>query len=163
MGERRCLYGIAYLSTSFLVAQDRQRVLPWIIGGVAAQNVILNLILIPEYSYNGAAVATTVSEATLALVATIFVVRETGALSARRMVLGPALACAAMTAVTLAIGETLATLAVAVVVYALALLASERLLYPADVRLVSNAVLGEAASGGVATRFLRAERSRPEG
>ena len=162
LGGAAVLYGIAYLSTSFLVAQDRQRLLPWIVGGVAVQNVVLNFILIPSHSYNGAAVATTISEATLALVATIFVLRETGPLSTRRILIGPVIACAVMAGVTVAVGASLLSLALAVVVYSVVLVGAERWLYPRDLRLVTNAAIGEGAEGGVATRFLRAERSAPD-
>lgn len=162
LGGAAVLYGVAYLSTSFLIAQDRQRVLPWIVGGVAVQNVVLNFILIPSHSYNGAAVATTVSEVTLAAVATFFAIRETGPLSPRRMLAGPVIACLVMTGVTVAVGATLPALALAVVVYAATLIGAERWLYPGDLRLVTNAAVGADAEGGVAMRFLRAERRTPD-
>ena len=155
-------YGIAYLSTSLLVAQDRQRLLPWIIGGVAVQNVILNFVLIPAHSYNGAALATTDLGGDPGAGRDDLRAPQTGPLSTRRIVTGPVIACAVMTGVIVAVGASLLSLALAVVVYSVVLVGAERWLYPRDLRLVTDAAIGEGAEGGVATRFLRAERSAPD-
>jgi O-antigen/teichoic acid export membrane protein len=46
-----------------LFALDRQSVLLWLSAGGLALNIVLNLIVIPRWSYNGAAVTTVVTEA----------------------------------------------------------------------------------------------------
>jgi O-antigen/teichoic acid export membrane protein len=50
-----------------LVAQGHVRPLVTVYGIVAAENVALNLVLIPAFSLNGAALGTTISEALAAI------------------------------------------------------------------------------------------------
>lgn len=49
------------------IACHQQKKIMWIYMGVALLSVILNLILIPKYSYYGASIAVTISEITVAL------------------------------------------------------------------------------------------------
>jgi O-antigen/teichoic acid export membrane protein len=140
LGGAAALYGIAYLSASTLLAQRRQAVLPWATGAVLAVNVTLNLVLIPPLSYDGAALATSISELLLAVVLSVAVWRVTGPISLGRVLAGPAAGCAALAAVAVVAGASLATLAVGAAAYTAVLLVVERRLYPADVRLLLGVV-----------------------
>jgi hypothetical protein len=66
------------------------------------------------------------------------VLRLTGPVSLRRIVSGPLAGCAAIGLVALAAGTGLAALLVAALAYPLVLVAVERALYPADVRLLRD-------------------------
>jgi O-antigen/teichoic acid export membrane protein len=134
LGAAAVLYGVTYLTSYVLISQGRQNILPWATGAILAVNVGLNFALIPHYSYNGAAAATSISEALMAVVLVIAVWRVAGAVSPLRILTGPLVGCAAMVAVTLAVGSSLAVAVLAVAVYVLVLLAVERRLFPADLR-----------------------------
>lgn len=54
---------ITDLSGRILGAIDKQRVVCWIAGLGALVNIVLNLVLIPKFSYIGAALATVITEA----------------------------------------------------------------------------------------------------
>jgi O-antigen/teichoic acid export membrane protein len=140
LGGAAALYGIAYLSASTLIAQARQAVLPWATGAVLLVNVTLNLVLIPALSYDGAALATSISELLLAVALSVAVWRVTGPISLGRVLAGPVAGCAAMAAVAVVAGASLATLAVGAAAYAAVLVAVERHLFPADVRLLLGVV-----------------------
>jgi O-antigen/teichoic acid export membrane protein len=61
------LYPISFLCGYMLVAQGHVRPLVTVYGIVAAENVALNLVLIPAFSLQGAALGTTISEALAAI------------------------------------------------------------------------------------------------
>lgn len=56
-----------YSSAESITAINRQKIRASIEGITAVLNIILNLILIPKYSYNGSAIATLISEFTLGI------------------------------------------------------------------------------------------------
>ena len=62
-----CLAALAQLGLMALVSAGRHRVYPWASLLALGVNVILNLILIPRFSYHGAAWATLVSSAVLVI------------------------------------------------------------------------------------------------
>jgi O-antigen/teichoic acid export membrane protein len=141
LGAAAALYGVAYLSSYVLIAQSRHlAVLPWATGGVLAVNVGLNLILIPRYSYDGAAAVTSISEALLAAVFVFYARRVAGPISVGRVLAGPVTGCAAIAGVAAIAGATVATLLVAAAAYLLVLAAVERRLFPSDVRLLLDLV-----------------------
>jgi O-antigen/teichoic acid export membrane protein len=140
LGGAAALYGIAFLSASTLIAQRRQAVLPWATGAVLVVNVTLNLVLIPPLSYDGAALATSISQLLIAVVLSVAVWRVTGPLSLGRVLAGPVAGSAAMAAVAAVAGASLPTLALGAAAYALVLLVVERRLFPADVRLLLGVV-----------------------
>jgi O-antigen/teichoic acid export membrane protein len=109
-------------------------------------NVAGNLIVIPRWSYDGAAAMTSVTELLLAAAMTTFAIRATGRISAPRILVGPVLACGAIGLVALVAGTGLFGLGLCIATYPLALLAVERRLFPEDLRLVR----GLLASGGAA-------------
>jgi O-antigen/teichoic acid export membrane protein len=141
LGGAAVFYGLAYLASWMLLAQNRERLLPWLIGGAALLNLALNFILIPPLSEDGAAIATTASEAAVAIAGIVLVVRGTGRVSARRILLGPVVASAGMAITAVALGATFPSLIAAGAVYAVLLVLSERRLYPEDVRGAVAAVL----------------------
>ena len=140
LGGAAALYGVSYLSGYILVAQQRQHLIPWIVGGVALENIVLNLVLIPSHSYDGAAAATSVSEATLAAVSLGFVIATVGRLNFVRIALAPAAGAAAMGAVVLIAGASWWTLPPAIAAFGLAFLVAERLAFPHDLGLARSLV-----------------------
>jgi O-antigen/teichoic acid export membrane protein len=141
LGAAAALYGVAYLSSYVLIAQSRYlSALPWATGAVLVVNVVLNLILIPRYSYDGAAAATSISEALLAAAFLFYARRVAGPISLRRILTGPVAGCVAIAAVWALAGATLVALVVAGLAYVAVVLAVERQLFPSDVRLLLAAV-----------------------
>jgi O-antigen/teichoic acid export membrane protein len=138
LGGAAFLYGFSYLGSYVLISQHRQRLLPWIVGGVTLFNVALNLVLIPAFSYDGAAAATTVCEATLAALMIGFAVRATGPIDFRRILAGPAAGAVAIAAAALALGDGPAGIAAAAAGYVAVLVAVERRLFPDDLRMVAR-------------------------
>ncbi len=140
LGGAAALYGISYLGGYILISQQRQNLIPWIVGAVAIENIVLNLILIPNHSYDGAAAATSISEATLAAVTLAFVVATVGRLEFARIAAGPAAGALAMGAVVLVAGASWWTLGPAIAGFALAFLAVERLAFPSDLTMAMRLV-----------------------
>ena len=141
LGAAAALYGVAYLGSYVLIAQSRYlAVLPWATLGVLVFNVVANLLIIPEHSYDGAAAVTSASEALLAIVFVIYARRLAGPVSLRRVLTGPVVGCAAIAAVALLLGTSIPTMVLAGLAYALALWLVERRLYPTDVRLLLDAL-----------------------
>jgi O-antigen/teichoic acid export membrane protein len=144
LGGAAVLYGFNYLAWYALISQGRERIIPWITGAVALENVVLNLLLIPRYSFDGAAAVTTVSELTLAVLFGIATLRLTGPISIARIAAGPLIACAGMVGVALALGSGWVALGGGIAAYAILLLVVERRLFPADVQLILDSVLRRA-------------------
>jgi O-antigen/teichoic acid export membrane protein len=140
LGGAAALYGISYLSAYVLLSQNRQRAIAWITGVVAVENILLNLVLIPRYSFMGAAFVTTVSEATLALLTVVVALRATGRVSFARIFSGPAVACFGMGAAAAVLGTGILGMVIAVLVYVLALVGVEHRLWPADLRMLADAI-----------------------
>ncbi len=140
LGGAAALYGVTYLSTYLLVGQDRQRIVPWVTGGLALGNIALNLVLIPAFGFDGAAAATSITEAAGALLMTTFALRATGRISLRRIAVGPVVASAAMGAAAAALGVGVLGIAAAAVAYPVVLLLVERRLFPADLKLIADSL-----------------------
>lgn len=132
LGGAAALYGVSYLGGYVLVGQGRQNLIPWLIGVVALENIVLNLILIPSHSYDGAAAATSISEATLAASTLAFVVATVGGLAFGRILAAPAAGAAAMGAVVAIAGASWWTLGPALAAFALGFLVVERLAFRDD-------------------------------
>ena len=140
LGGAAVLYGFAYLAGYLLVSQNRERVLPWTSGLVALQNIALNLALIPALSYKGAALSTTISEATRTAALLYHSVRATGPLRLWRIVLAPAAGTVGIAAVALGAGTSLPALPLALAAYAGCAYLVERRLFPDDLELIRDAV-----------------------
>jgi len=127
------LYAVAYLAGYLLVSQEKPLVLTAVYSAVAVENVLANLVLIPGWSLNGAAVGTAISEL-LAAGALVWFARGAGGTAKLvRIVAGPALAGAAGAAAMWALdGELVAAIAGGALAYAAVLFAFERRVFPHD-------------------------------
>ncbi|MCW2989716.1 MAG: Polysaccharide biosynthesis protein [Solirubrobacterales bacterium] len=132
LGGAAVLYGVSFLSVSLLAAQRQTRVLAWTVGGVMLFNIVLNLVVIPRFSLDGAAAVTTITEAVQALALGLLARRFAGRVSARRILTGPVLGAAAMAAVALAAGTGIAAFAAAGATYLVVVVLAERALFPDD-------------------------------
>ena len=141
LGVAAAFYGVSFLGRApSLIAQGRQRVLPWITAVVLVLNVGLNLLVIPEYSFKGAAAVTSISEVVLASMTLVFVLRLTGRVSALRVVSGPVVGCVAIGVVALVAGTGLLGLVLGALVYLPVLFAVEHRFFPHDVRRLRDVV-----------------------
>jgi O-antigen/teichoic acid export membrane protein len=140
LGVAAAFYGVSFLGATALIAQGRQRVLPWITAVVLVLNVGLNLLVIPEYSFKGAAAVTSISEVVLAIMTLVFVLRLTGRVSALRVVSGPVVGCVAIGVVALVAGTGLLGLVLGALVYLPVLFAVEHRFFPHDVRRLRDVV-----------------------
>lgn len=124
-------YGVAHLARMSFVAANRRREIVWVAVAVLSVNVIANLVVIPKWSYTGAAAVTFVTEVVEAALLVGLYARRTGRLRSMRVVSVPILASGAMAA-GLAAGHLRGggALAAGTVIYFLALLGAGRLLAP---------------------------------
>lgn len=132
LGGAAVLYGVSFLSVSILIGQGRMRALTWAVGSVMVSNIVLNMLVIPRFSLDGAAAVTTITEAVQALALAILARPLTGPVSLRRILSGPLLAAAAMVGVGLAAGDSASGFAAAAATYLMVIVAAERILFPDD-------------------------------
>jgi O-antigen/teichoic acid export membrane protein len=150
LGVTAILFGLSHLAQTTLVTQDRQRIIPWLTGAFALENIALNFALIPRFSLEGAALATSVTEATRCIV--MFLLARPGRISIVRIGVGPLAAGLVMVGIW-AIGlPGLVALVLAPVAYAVTLYLIEARLYPADLRLLKETVLRRRPPGPSASR-----------
>ena len=140
LGGAAALYGLSYFSGVLLLGQDRTRILAAVTGCVMIENIALNLVVIPRFSYTGAAAATTITEATTAVALVFCARRAVGRLSGRRVLLAPLAGVAAMALVHLALGASIPVIAVALMAYAAVIAATERLAFPDDFSRATSAL-----------------------
>ncbi len=127
------LYPICYVTGYLLVSQDRQRILTWVYGLVALENVLANLVLIPWLSLDGAALGTSISQLLVAVALVAFARRTTGLIRWGRIAGGPVLATLLAAGTMAALRHDLAVAVLAgTAVYLVALVLFERLLFPED-------------------------------
>jgi len=126
------LYPLAYICGTLLLAQDRTRVLSISYGVIAAQNILGNLILIPRYSLNGAALGTTISQLLLTSWLLVYAVRTTGPVRWKRMLAGPAVASGVAAVAMLPFREHAAAFLLGAAAYVAALAVFERVFFPED-------------------------------
>jgi O-antigen/teichoic acid export membrane protein len=131
------LYPICYVTGYLLVSQDRQRVLTWVYGLVALENVLGNFVLIPWLSLNGAALGTSISQLLVAMAFLAFAQQTVRRIEWGRVVAGPVVATLLSAGTMAALRDDLALAVPAgTAVYLVALVLFERLLYPEDAREV---------------------------
>ena len=138
------LFPISYLTGHLLVAQDRQLAATVIYGMVAAENVLLNLVLIPRYSLFGAAAGTSISQVIVVAALVWSTVGRTGPIRWGRAVAGPVVAGVVAGAAMFGLrgfGVVPAGLAGGIV-YVGTLLGFERAVFPSDLRSVRQMVRG---------------------
>ena len=133
------LYPVTYLAGDLLIAQRRQTPLTLTYIAVAIENVLLNLLLIPRWSLNGAAFGTSFSQL-LVLVPLIYVCqRDFGRIDWVRVLAGPAIASAVAVGLMALLRETFGVaLAAGSIAYICLLLLFERLVFPEDARVLSG-------------------------
>jgi O-antigen/teichoic acid export membrane protein len=116
-----------------LYAQDVKRVVPLTYFLVFLENAVVNLILIPRYSLDGAAVGTSISEVLVAGTLLLCARHLRGRLEVRRLLAGTLFGGCAAAAVMILFRHQLAlAVPVAIVVYLALLLAHERRVFPED-------------------------------
>ena len=79
-----------------LVAIDMQKLIMWSVAFCAAVNIVLNILLIPVMSYNGAAIATVTTVAILALFLFYFVSKHLQTIPVHKVVVKPIVATVVM-------------------------------------------------------------------
>jgi len=124
---------VSSLSSQLLYSQGAK----WVVGvtyaTVFVENVLLNLVLIPRYSLDGAALGTSISEVLLSGTLLFYSRQQRGRLELRRLLAGSLAGTVAASAVMAYFHTRLAVaVPVAIVVYLVVLLLSERLAFPED-------------------------------
>jgi O-antigen/teichoic acid export membrane protein len=132
LGGAAALYGVSFISASLISAQGRIKVVAWATFWILLANIGTNLVVIPRWSLTGAAAVTTITELAQTVVMLGIALRITGRIDVVRALAGPAAGAAAMAAVALALPGALPWAPAALAAYAVAVLAVERTLYPAD-------------------------------
>lgn len=143
LGGAAVFYGITYFAMNTVVAQGRQGVIPWVTGGLMLMNVLLNLVLIPRYSFDGAAAVTAATEVVGSAVMLFLALRLVGPVPVRRILSGPVAGVLAMAAVAALAGDGLIGLALAGVAYLVVTGATERAFFPEDFRRLSSRVAAQ--------------------
>lgn len=127
------LYPVAFIAATLLVAQSRHRPLSIVFGLVAAENILLNLVLIPSFSLYGAAVGTSISQLLLTIPVVVLALRAAGSIQWSRTLAGPLLASMVAGAVMLALADfLLAAVTAGSAAYLVTLMAWERIMNPQD-------------------------------
>jgi O-antigen/teichoic acid export membrane protein len=120
------VYPVGHLASALVAVRRPGRVTIASSAAVVAFNVALNLVLIPRYGINGAAIATLASEALLAVLS-VWLARPEARADWRWVLTGPVFAGAAMGGVMLPFSDRLAVaLPLGAAVYLVALAAAER-------------------------------------
>ncbi|MGO8905244.1 MAG: flippase [Solirubrobacteraceae bacterium] len=127
------LYPVSAASAELFYSQGVQRAVAITSAAVLVENVLVNLVLIPHFSLNGAAAGTSISEALLAGSLLVLSRSLHGRIHVQRIVLGPVLASACAAAVMAAFHDYLGVaIALGIAAYLALLLAFERLVFPDD-------------------------------
>jgi O-antigen/teichoic acid export membrane protein len=130
------LFPVSYVAGYLLVSQDRPRAMTIVYGLVAAENVLLNFVLIPSFSLDGAALGTSISQLLVAIGLLAFA-RPFGSVAWKRVLAGPCVAGALAAAAMLALHDEFAlAVAAGAIVYLGALVGFERAVFPDDAREV---------------------------
>jgi O-antigen/teichoic acid export membrane protein len=134
LGLTVVLYGMNAFAAVVMVAQDRPARFTVVLVGVTAMNIALNLVLVPTYGADGAAVAALASAVVLAVVSLLQVRLVVGAIRVVRTFAGPLLAGLVMAGIALAVpGPAVVGVVLGIVGFAVALFAFERVSSPEDV------------------------------
>jgi O-antigen/teichoic acid export membrane protein len=132
---------VATLSSALIVSRRDPRIMIAITGAMVALNVALNVALIPEFDDTGAAAAMLGTELVMVAIVLSVAARVVGGLRWVPLLVAPLLAGAAMAGPMLALEDSFAAaLAVGMAVYAVVLLAVERVTNPAELRFVGNMI-----------------------
>jgi O-antigen/teichoic acid export membrane protein len=131
------LFPVTSLTSQLFFVQERRPTVALVYGLAAVELVLLNLYLIPHYSYRGAAAGATITEALVTVTLMTLAGRLRGKLELRRVLVGPALGSAAAAAVMLTLHHhLLPAVAGGIFVYFAVLLGYERVAFPDDFSVV---------------------------
>ena len=126
-------YGVNTLTATALAAVDRPSVMHRILSLTVLQNIAMNLVLIPPYGANGAALTAAVSGLLLGTLSMWQATRTLGHVRLRRIFIGPAVGAGAMGLAVVAVDFRLIPgLLLGGVAYLAALLIVERVFFPDD-------------------------------
>jgi O-antigen/teichoic acid export membrane protein len=129
------LYPLAFIAGALLIARNRVRGLVALYAAVALENIVVNLVLIPKFSLNGAAFGTSASQVLLTIPVLALALQETGRVNWLRIAGGPLIASAVTAALMIALAGNFASAVVAAAAaYVVVLAAWEWRVYPADAR-----------------------------
>lgn len=141
------LYGVTFVTSGMLLAQNRQQMIAIVYGSLAAANIVANFAVIPRWSLNGAALVTSLTELVSAAALLYLARRITGTLGWRRVLSGPVLAGVVSALVMLGLRHHLAAaIAAGTAAYAATLVGFEHAAYPSDARAIRTFVRGRRAS-----------------
>lgn len=133
LGVMTVMFGINNLGATILISRDRPRDFTLIAAAVAAENVILNVILIPKYGADATAFNAALSGVLLAALSVVLIGRRFGRVNLLRAFGGPATGALVMTAVVLPAGlPFLVAAPLGLGAYLVGFLAFERFAFPAD-------------------------------
>jgi O-antigen/teichoic acid export membrane protein len=136
LGVMVILYGVNDLAATVLIALDRPSDFTRIVGVVAAENIIMNLILIPPYGADGAAFNAALSAALLAIASVPKVSSVVGPIRLGRAFAGPLAGGAVLAATVLTTELPLGpALLLGGGAYLVVLALFERIAFPEDVRV----------------------------
>jgi O-antigen/teichoic acid export membrane protein len=133
------LFPVSSLSSQLLYAQNVRRVVALTYGVVFLENVVSNLILIPVFSLDGAAVGTSISE--LLVAGTLLYMSRTlhGRLQIRRILAGVLLGTLVVGAIAIVFqAHLILAIPLAIVAYLAIFLAHERLAFPEDFAVIRH-------------------------
>jgi O-antigen/teichoic acid export membrane protein len=137
------LYPLSFIAGQLLVSQGRQRVLTVTYITVAAENILLNFLLIPTLSLNGAALGTSISQVLVVGATMYYALAAVGKLEWRRVLAGPVVATiAAAIAMAALHSSLLAAVVVGGGIYLLVLGAFEQRAFPQDARAAWSLLAG---------------------
>lgn len=132
---------VVTLSTSLVVSRRGAGAMLRISAVMVTLNVVLNVVLIPPYADEGAAVAMLATELAFAAVAMVYAARLVGGVRWDVVVAGPAVAGAVMAALLVALsGLPLVAVAAGGAGYVLVLLGWERARSPGDLAFLASLV-----------------------
>jgi O-antigen/teichoic acid export membrane protein len=144
------LYALISVATTVLIGRDRPQDFTKPAAIVLVVSIALSLALIPPYEGDGAAISLVVSSALLLVLTMRNLVRTVGAVSPLKVLLAPLASGAAMLGTAYLLSEVawVPAAVVALAVYALAFLAVERILFPADFAFYSGMFRRATAASG---------------
>lgn len=151
LGVMTILYGLNGFASTVLISQDRPRDFTRIVAFVAIENIVLNVILIPEYGADATAFNAALSAALLGVLSVTLVDRRFGRINLVRAFGAPVTGGAAMAVAVMLTGLPLVpAAALGLACYAAALLAFEHFVFPADLARLRRVVSlrARAAAGG---------------
>lgn len=141
LGVTTALYGISNFTATMLTARDQPQRFARAAGAVVAQNVIMNLVLIPVYGADGAAFSAAVSGLLLGVLSISQARAVVGHVRLGRALGAPLVAGLAMSALLLVAGPPFPIgMAAGAALFAAVAIGFERFVYPGDFEILVGIV-----------------------